>query len=894
VPTTLATGGHPAPVQTGRIQIHNDVVFDRQGNLIAVNTTDGVSQDSLYFKSYYYAYLMSAVKGSDPSPANRTPMSYQSNQSVVCMDPGGSYVYEVSGSSMRRFSTVDGSYASYTLNYSGNGACGTDGNYIYVPNGTSIYKYTMTGTYVNTTTINYTTNQYAFGVANDTLWAGDWSGTTYYGYACSKLVGGSISYDATWAVGGGSATAMNIAFDGTYYYIVWGGYTSNTFKRFYANRTLFSSGTAYLDGRSVMCLSTRHDVGVSKLLSPTGNVDSGASVTPACSVYNYGNQTETYKVRLRIGPSYVDSATVTSHAPLTYKYASFTNWVAGTRGTFAVSCSTELAGDGDRTNDPKRDSVKVQVKDVGVTALGVPGAGATYPKDTVIAPKATWRNYGSQVATFEAWMILADPTSVRVYSKTVVVPGLAAGGSLEVPFPVCTLKTAGAWTTRCSSYLAGDVKRANDTLDRAFTVTSSGGPPPGGGWRLGAPMPLPPSGKKVKDGGWMCFDGEFELSFAAKGNKTGDFYHYDLVGDTWHQRASIPPGTEAKLPSKGAKGCSDMNGFLYATKGNNTLGYWMYDIAKDSWYQKKDVPLGTSNKKVKGGTDIIHALSKGLGYAYLLKGYKNEFLKYNPREDAWIPLPDAPIGQNMKWDKGSWIAYDGLHTLFAHKAKYHEFYSYDTDKDSWNPTPLTGMPLAGIGGSKKSKDGGCGTYKDSSIYALKGGNTQQFFQYLVAGNSWVERETVPKGPSGKKVGKGADITTAYRPGDMPGVPAEIPALKGNGTSELWIYGPVDYGVAKMQPEGALAHPAAAGQPGFSLAPNPLAGGQLLVRYALPVTGVAQVRVYDVSGQAVLPVSSIYGRTGTLALDVTNLSAGVYLVKLEAGSFASVRKLVIDR
>jgi hypothetical protein len=98
----------------------------------------------------------------------------------------------------------------------------------------------------------------------------------------------------------------------------------------------------------------------------------------------------------------------------------------------------------------------------------------------------------------------------------------------------------------------------------------------------------------------------------------------------------------------------------------------------------------------------------------------------------------------------------------------------------------------------------------------------------------------------------------------------------------------------MQPEGALAHPAAAGQPGFSLAPNPLAGGQLLVRYALPVTGVAQVRVYDVSGQAVLPVSSIYGRTGTLALDVTNLSAGVYLVKLEAGSFASVRKLVIDR
>jgi hypothetical protein len=249
----------PSPVPSGPTTswpplIYNDQVFDRQGNLIAEGTVDAVNPDSLYWRAYNGTNLMMSGKLTSPTPQSRTTMAFQSDQDVVCMTPDGNYVYDVYQTTMRRFSTSDGSYTPYTLSYSSNGACGTDGNFVFVFYSTTVYKYTLTGTYVNATTIDQITTQYACAVANDTVWVGDWSGVTYYGYACSRFNGGSISYDKTWAVGGGTGgAAMNIAWDGTYYYWVMGGYGSNSFKRFYRDRTLYTNGMATIDARAVMC-----------------------------------------------------------------------------------------------------------------------------------------------------------------------------------------------------------------------------------------------------------------------------------------------------------------------------------------------------------------------------------------------------------------------------------------------------------------------------------------------------------------------------------------------------------------------------------------------------------------------------------------------------------------
>jgi hypothetical protein len=102
-----------------------------------------------------------------------------------------------------------------------------------------------------------------------------------------------------------------------------------------------------------------HDVGTARLLAPFGIIDSGTTVTPACSVFNYGTAPETYLVWMKIGSVYSQFAQVSGHNQGALAYVTFPTWVAGPVGTFAVSCSTELSGDANPNNDFRHDSVRV-------------------------------------------------------------------------------------------------------------------------------------------------------------------------------------------------------------------------------------------------------------------------------------------------------------------------------------------------------------------------------------------------------------------------------------------------------------------------------------------------------------------------------------------------------
>jgi hypothetical protein len=211
------------------------------------------------------------------------------------------------------------------------------------------------------------------------------------------------------------------------------------------------------------------------------------------------------------------------------------------------------------------------------------------------------------------------------------------------------------------------------------------------------------------------------------------------------------------------------------------------------------------------------------------------------------------------------------------------------------------MPIPGSGGRKKSKDGGCATYHDSAIYALKGGNTQEFWKYNTFDNTWLELETIPKGYPRKKVGSGADITTmpttSYMP-NMPSQPAELPALTGNNSNSLSSYPtsggghpPLD---AAPERNGVAAEPRHMDETFFALSPNPLSGAYATLRYSLPGSGTAVARVYDVSGWPVLTVTLSAGRTGAEQLDLSRLKSGVYVLKVDGAGFATVRKLVVER
>ena len=716
-----------------------------------------------------------------------------------------------------------------------------------------------------------------------------------------------------------------------------------------------------------------HDVGATRITAPGDTIDSTQNVTPACSVYNYGTVAENYTVRLRIGAAYNNTASVSSQTPGTGRYVTFPAAAGWPRGSQAVTCSTELATDIAPANNRRTGTTFVRVRDAEASAILAPvgaDSGAT------VAPQARVTNKGTESATFDVTF------GIGAYNNTQTVTGLAPGANTLVNFLPWTASQRGSFATACTTRLAGDMVPTNNfaggTVNVAVhdiaalnVVAPAGTVLPGApvtpqatcrsygtqrevcrvffhinctppyaeslvlasglpaadttlsfaGWTalvggytarcstsmttdqiaannvtsstflVGTPgwtekRSLPAGAKAIKDGGWLAYDAGTARIYATRGQKQPDFFAYSPAGDSWKALAPWLPGTEAKLPQKGSAGCADGSGSVFATKGNSTSGFYKYNAGANAWSQKKDVPLGASNKKVKGGTDIAWAYRGAVGSPYLLKGYKNEFYKYNVAGDSWTTLPPAPVGASQKWDKGSWLAYDDVNKkIYAFKAKYMEFYRYSPDGDSWSGT-LAPMPTNGSAGSKKAKEGSAGTFINGNIYAFKGGNTREFWKYTIATNSWTEKETIPTGAFKKKVKAGADIVAAGQ---------VLYATKGNKSDEFWTYLPSAYLLEPPGRDGVLASSFVVHRSSFTVSPNPLAGGFAVLRYSLPQAGTARLNVYDVTGQAVLSrVLSEDGGASSVILDLRHLSAGLYLVRLTSDDFSATQKLVVPR
>lgn len=631
-----------------------------------------------------------------------------------------------------------------------------------------------------------------------------------------------------------------------------------------------------------------HDVGVTAILSPGGFLDTATTVTPRGRVKNFTGNTESFWAFFNVStysgtPVYAESLQVmvggNDSSEVSFPSTKFPN-----PDLYAMACSTAMPGDQNSTNDVVNLPLRVVPSlqgDVGVKSIVEPPSYV--PTNTVITPKATWKNYSSQATSFFGYFILINSYNARVYTKVSAETNLNPGEEVTLTFEDFNVGAVeGRWTARCSTF-AGDTVPGNDVLQKYFTVSSM--PPWDLGWKEVPQVPMTPSGKLVKDGGWVAGDAGTEAVYVAKGAKTRDFYSYDPIGEVWTQKALWPLGTEFKPPYKGAAGTSDGNGTLWATKGNNTFGFWMFNASADTWIQKPDVPVGIYGKKVKGGTSLQYAN----GFAYLLKGYKNEFYKFNVAAGTWKTLPEAPFGQNVKWDNGSWIVYDGSQFIYAHKAKYHELWKYDVNKDSW-VGQLTGMPMVSATGKvKKSKDGGSAAWMMDRIYAFKGGNTNEFWHYLPAEDKWEEDDTIPSlGSSGRKkrIKAGAGLANFNE--------QALFATKGNKSPEFWRFVETTQVYTPAPREGVMAGSVEPVTGSLQIGPNPLAHGFATMRYNLPQAGLVSLHVYDVTGRSVYAQTLAAGRSGTANLDLRELTAGVYLVKVVSDNFTASQRLVVQK
>ncbi len=733
--------------------------------------------------------------------------------------------------------------------------------------------------------------------------------------------------------------------------------------------TQFSSDLNGLNNKSTGSVTVYvRDVGCTNVLSPTGTIDSGQVITPACSVCNFGTEAVAYSVRMKIGSFYDQTVFVSSHPPGELFYLTFPIWEVREIGTHSVSCSTELSSDLNLGNDKSLGEVTVLrpgVRDVGVESLLRP---AIYESPGPLVPMARVRNYGSNEETFKVYfwiylydggLVYSDSQSVsllpdssrlldfrewsasiglylakcstaldgdvnlendakgriflveaRIYDvgvteilrpRGVMAPGpirprgkvynygrypedfkvyfailsekavvyfdsswvreLYPGSEGEVIFPEWQA-SVGNYTTKCSTALPTDQNPLNDKAVGWVRIEI-----PTSGWILVGSVPVEPDKKRIKSGGGLTRCGD--KLYILKGNNTRSLYEYIPGEGSARFLDSVPLGAGKKV-KKGGAITSDGSRFLYIAKGANTKEIWRYDTEGESGWQF--LPPFPGEKGLKGGTGIGY-LS---GYLYLLKGGKtNEFYRFNLSTADW-ETPRQPSTENGFKD-GSCLVVNNESLLFVLQGNYNNFYAYNVRLDSWQRK--SAMPLYHPQGNrkKKVKEGAVMTVKDGSVFAFKGGNTNEFWFYDLEKDSWFGRDTLPKGNERKRVKGGSGLASF---GD------EIWALKGNNTSSIWKY---TEGFNEEREKPRAESGKGKEKNGMRIVQGPISSGK--VYYHLFQKGRARIRIYNTLGKIVYSNET---DKGDFFIDARRLPVGVYIIQFEWLGDKEVEKLIVVR
>ncbi|MEO0131967.1 MAG: choice-of-anchor J domain-containing protein [candidate division WOR-3 bacterium] len=166
----------------------------------------------------------------------------------------------------------------------------------------------------------------------------------------------------------------------------------------------------------------------------------------------------------------------------------------------------------------------------------------------------------------------------------------------------------------------------------------------------------------------------------------------------------------------------------------------------------------------------------------------NNILTRVIRSSGWQelrPMPSAISGKGIK-DGGALVSFGD--SLFALRGcNSNEFYVYFTASDSWASRRPIGFALKPDSVTvirKYVKGGGALTRYQNKLYAFKGGNTSEFWSYLPGLDSWVRCRNIPK-----FIFPNAKPTQVKSGGALVTYQDSIYAFKGGNTSEFWLYIP---------------------------------------------------------------------------------------------------------
>lgn len=526
-----------------------------------------------------------------------------------------------------------------------------------------------------------------------------------------------------------------------------------------------------------------------------------------------------------------------------------------------------------------------QIRDVGVdTILSPRGEFDSY---TAMVPRVRVVNYGGTDERFGCQFTIFRRGQV-IYNRMVDTT-LSTLDTIEIQFPGLLFTIGDTYTTKCSILLSGDENPANDFKMGSFVVRQ----PTPAGWIMKSYLLYGPSQKPVKYGGSLVgVRGRYIYAF--KGNNTNEFQLYNVSGDSWTMRCSIPYALEGrkKVKNGAALAYDGTDSIIYAIKGGNTLEFWKYFVNHDTWHQvTKGLPLDYSGRKVKYGSGLVYLRQGQNRYIYFLKGSRTrEFYRYHIQGDSWTNLPDVPLGESQKECRaGSCIVRAGDY-IYCVKSYYNEFFAYDYDIMEWQKRKS--VPLVNrLEKKKKVKDGAAMAYDGTRriIYLFKGGNTDEFWGYFPEADTWIELPSIPIYPYNKKVKSGGALTQ---------VGGNIYALKGNRTLEFWMFSwdTTDKGLLKEDKEeddGEVLQKSKNIKKisQFSLHPNPNSGRFSLI-YSLPQRENLILLIYDATGRLLRRVEK-RGEAGNNNWSIElKLTKGVYFLELKSKDGILLKKKII--
>jgi hypothetical protein len=568
------------------------------------------------------------------------------------------------------------------------------------------------------------------------------------------------------------------------------------------------------------------DYAVTSITSPFRTVDSTTTITPKAWIHNYGTYdgVDVPVIFYIVGTAYVDTQEVSLIAgdSIEQVFNSFTAHLP--RGSYVMRCTTELASDARANNNLLVDSFRLLVYDVSVTEIIQP-AGITDSAAT-ISPRVRVKNNGTQDETFYATFTIGTWLSTK---EVTVLPPNEEDVVTFNPWPV---GLRGDYTTKCSTELNTDLVHSNDKLEGSFSIIVRDF----GISSITSPAIID-SGTTIIPKAWIYNYGSTDetnvpVAFTIIGTSynciryiplnSGDSIEQDfdnfivdlpsgvypvrcttqLLGDmvstnnlTFGSIMVVVPGWRGLdniyVVSRGVKDGGSMtviNDTIYAFQGANTRNFFAYRVFDDTWVTRCTIPLvpkpGSSrfvNKKVKAGG----ALTVNNRIIYAFKGNNTrEFWSYYPDRDSWFQkayIKEYATGSTKSTKVkagGSLVAC--ADSIYAFKGgNTQEFWVYDINQDTWYQR----KSLIAYDGTKlkKIKGGAALTVKGCTLFAFIGGSTNLFYSYIIGQDTWIKLADASFGGYAtfrKKIKDGASLAQ---------IDGKIYALKGGNTTDFGCY-----------------------------------------------------------------------------------------------------------